>query len=53
MPEMDGIAFARTIRAGGSWARLPLLAMTAHSDTEHARIGRAAGFSEYVAKFQP
>ncbi len=52
MPEMDGIQFARAVRAGGPWAGLPLLAMTAHSDMEHVRIGREAGFTEYVAKFE-
>jgi len=52
MPEMDGIQFARAVRAGGPWAALPLLAMTAHSDSETARIGREAGFTDYVAKFE-
>jgi two-component system chemotaxis sensor kinase CheA len=52
MPEMDGIQFARAVRAGGPWARLPLIAMTAHSDPENARIGREAGFTDYVAKFE-
>jgi two-component system, chemotaxis family, sensor kinase CheA len=52
MPGMDGIEFARAIRAGGPWARLPLLAMTAHSDLETARIGREAGYNDHVAKFE-
>jgi two-component system chemotaxis sensor kinase CheA len=52
MPEMDGLQFARAVRAGGAWARLPLLAMTAHSDMETARLGREAGFTDYVAKFE-
>jgi two-component system chemotaxis sensor kinase CheA len=52
MPEMDGIQFARAVRAGGTWAELPMLAMTAHSDVETARIGREAGFTDYVAKFE-
>jgi two-component system chemotaxis sensor kinase CheA len=52
MPEMDGIQFARAVRAGGPWAALPMLAMTAHSDMENARIGREAGFTDYVAKFE-
>jgi two-component system chemotaxis sensor kinase CheA len=52
MPEMDGIQFARAVRAGGPWAALPMLAMTAHSDMEHARLGREAGFTDYVAKFE-
>ncbi len=52
MPQMDGIQFARAIRSGGAWAKLPLIAMTAHSDMENARIGREAGFTDYVAKFE-
>jgi two-component system, chemotaxis family, sensor kinase CheA len=52
MPVMDGIQFARAVRAGGPWAALPLLAMTAHSDMETARLGREAGFTDYVAKFE-
>ncbi len=52
MPEMDGMQFARALRAGGPWAKLPLLAMTAHSDMETARMGREAGFNDYVAKFE-
>ena len=52
MPEMDGMQFARAVRAGGPWAKLPMIAMTAHSDMENARIGREAGFTDYVAKFE-
>jgi two-component system chemotaxis sensor kinase CheA len=52
MPVMDGVQFARAVRAGGAWAGLPMLAMTAHSDPENARIGREAGFTDYVAKFE-
>lgn len=52
MPGMDGIQFARAVRAGGPWAALPLLAMTGRADSESARIGREAGFIDYVAKFE-
>ena len=52
MPEMDGIQFAQAIRAGGAWADVPLLAMTAHADMENARVGRDAGFTDYVGKFE-
>jgi two-component system, chemotaxis family, sensor kinase CheA len=52
MPGMNGLDFVRAVRAGGSWATLPVIAMTAHSDMEHARIGREAGFTDYVAKFE-
>ncbi len=52
MPGMDGIQFARTVRTDGAWARLPVIAMTAHSDTDTARLGREAGFTDYVGKFE-
>jgi two-component system chemotaxis sensor kinase CheA len=52
MPEMDGLQFAQAVRAGGAWAELPIIAMTAHSDPQHAQAGRQAGFSDYVAKFE-
>ncbi|HEY1411361.1 MAG TPA: response regulator, partial [Rhodopila sp.] len=52
MPEIDGVQFARTVRASGPWVRVPLIAMTAHADMESARIGREAGFTDYVAKFE-
>jgi two-component system chemotaxis sensor kinase CheA len=29
-----------------------MIAMTAHADMESARIGREAGFTDYVAKFE-
>jgi two-component system chemotaxis sensor kinase CheA len=52
MPGMDGVQFARAVRAGGAWAKMPLVAMTAHADMESARVGREAGFTDYVAKFE-
>jgi two-component system chemotaxis sensor kinase CheA len=52
MPNMDGLHFARTIRAGGPWAEVPLIALTAHDGLEHAEAGRQAGFTDYVAKFE-
>jgi two-component system, chemotaxis family, sensor kinase CheA len=51
MPDMDGLQFARTLRAGGAWSELPLIAMTSHADSQHAAAGRQAGFDDYVAKF--
>jgi two-component system chemotaxis sensor kinase CheA len=51
MPEMDGRAFARTVRAGGIWAGLPLIALSARADPADVEVGRAAGFTAYIAKF--
>jgi two-component system chemotaxis sensor kinase CheA len=52
MPNMDGLKFARTLRSGGAWADIPLIALTAHDGIEHAEAGRDAGFTDYVAKFE-
>jgi two-component system chemotaxis sensor kinase CheA len=52
MPNMDGLAFARAVRAGGPWTDVPLIALTAHSDEPHVEAGRDAGFTDYVAKFE-
>ncbi len=52
MPDMDGLQFARSVRSGGPWADLPMVAMTSHSDPRHAQAGRQAGFTDYVAKFE-
>jgi two-component system chemotaxis sensor kinase CheA len=50
MPEMDGLTLARTIRAGGPWAELPLIALTARAEPRDIEVGREAGFSDYVTK---
>ena len=52
MPEMDGIAFAQTVRSGGIWAELPLIALTSHTEPRHVEAGREAGFTDYVPKSQ-
>ncbi|WP_144186962.1 hybrid sensor histidine kinase/response regulator [Elioraea rosea] len=51
MPEMDGIAFAAEVRRAGSWSSLPLIALTSRVSEADIARGRAAGFSDYVAKF--
>jgi two-component system, chemotaxis family, sensor kinase CheA len=52
MPGMDGLAFARAVRAGGSWAALPMVALSAQAEWRDIEAGRKAGFTDYVAKFQ-
>ena len=52
MPDMDGLDFARAVRAGGPWAALPMIALSAHADPRDIEAGRDAGFTDYVAKFQ-
>lgn len=51
MPGMDGLAFAREVRAGGLWRDLPLLALSGNAAPEDVLRGRDAGFSDYVAKY--
>jgi two-component system chemotaxis sensor kinase CheA len=50
MPDMDGLAFAREIRAGGAWADLPVIALSALVREADVEAGRSAGFTDYVSK---
>ena len=52
MPDMDGLTFARAVRAGGSWAELPMIALSSNGDQRQIDAGRDAGFTDYVAKVQ-
>jgi two-component system, chemotaxis family, sensor kinase CheA len=52
MPDMDGLDFARTVRAGGPWATLPMIALSTSAEPRDIEAGRDAGFTDYVAKFQ-
>ena len=49
MPEMDGFAATRSIRARG-YASLPIIALTANAFPEDARRCRDAGMSDFLAK---
>jgi two-component system chemotaxis sensor kinase CheA len=51
MPEMDGLAFAREIRARGPWTGLPVLALTSQTSARAEALGRDAGFDAYISKF--
>jgi len=51
MPDMNGFVLAQTIRSGGPWAQLPLIALTGHASPDAIERGREAGFTDYVAKF--
>jgi two-component system chemotaxis sensor kinase CheA len=51
MPGMDGFAFARAVRDGGAWAALPLVALSGRVDAAAMAKARAAGFTDFVAKF--
>jgi len=51
MPELDGFGLARAVREGGAWAELPMIALSSQSEPRDVERGRAAGFSDYIAKF--
>ncbi|PDT87901.1 hybrid sensor histidine kinase/response regulator [Bradyrhizobium sp. Y36] len=51
MPDMDGLAATRAIRAqGGRFAALPIIALTANAFSEDVKICREAGMSDFLAK---
>ncbi|WIW49373.1 ATP-binding protein [Bradyrhizobium sp. 62B] len=51
MPDMDGLAATRAIRAaGGRLETLPIVALTANAFPEDVRICREAGMSDFLAK---
>jgi two-component system chemotaxis sensor kinase CheA len=51
MPEMNGFALARALRAGGAWSKLPLIALSGCSSEADRATAMAAGFTDHVAKF--
>ena len=51
MPGMDGLAFARAVRAAGPWRDLPLVALSGSAEPADVSRGRDAGFTDYVAKY--
>jgi two-component system chemotaxis sensor kinase CheA len=52
MPDMDGLDFARAVRASGPWTTLPMIALSSRTEAGDVEAGRDAGFTDYVAKFQ-
>ncbi|MGZ5827390.1 MAG: PAS-domain containing protein [Xanthobacteraceae bacterium] len=51
MPEMDGLAASRAIRAlGGAWQDIPIIALTANAFPDDMRACREAGMNEFMAK---
>ncbi|MGH1407566.1 MAG: chemotaxis protein CheW [Rhodomicrobiaceae bacterium] len=51
MPEMDGITFAGVLKDDNQWGQTPIIALSSHTNPEVIARGRAAGFRDYVAKF--
>ncbi len=48
MPNLDGLAFAQSARGRG--CRIPLMALTSLSKSEHEAQALASGFDEYQEK---
>ena len=51
MPGMNGFEFASTVKNASRWQNTPLVALSSHATPKDLDRGRAAGFSDYVAKF--
>ncbi|MEQ8604451.1 MAG: chemotaxis protein CheW [Marivibrio sp.] len=50
MPGMSGFDLVEKLRAGGRWAKTPIVAMSSHTERSDLERGHAVGFTDYVAK---
>ena len=50
LPVLDGIAAAAKIRASDGLAKVPVIAVTAHHDTDLREGAKSVGFDAYVTK---
>ena len=51
MPDMDGFALAHALRLAPATAAIPIIALAAMVSDDTIARGRAAGFHDFVAKF--
>lgn len=50
MPNVDGIAMIKALRASARWSTLPVIAMTAHAAPERRATAYAAGIDDWIGK---
>ena len=50
LPIMDGLAATEKIRCSDGLRRIPIVAVTAHQETDFRAGAKAAGFDAYVTK---
>lgn len=50
LPVMDGLAAAATIRGHEEMREVPIIAVTAHQETDFRTGAKASGFDAYVTK---
>ena len=50
LPIMDGLAATEKIRASDGLSGVPIIAVTAHQETDFRSEAKAAGFDAYVTK---
>ena len=51
MPGIDGLQFATLLKQDGPWRHTPLLALSSRASPSDVSRGSAAGFDEYIGKF--
>ncbi|HYM02940.1 MAG TPA: chemotaxis protein CheW [Stellaceae bacterium] len=51
MPGMNGFEFASAVKNASRWQNTPLVALSSKASPKDLDRGRAAGFSDYVPKF--
>ena len=50
LPEMDGLEATARIRADEKMREVPIIAVTAHSESDWREEAKASGFDAYVTK---
>lgn len=50
MPRMDGFAAAKAMRQNDNLKNVPIIAITAHNETDFRSDAKASGFDAYVTK---